>query len=136
MKPRLRPKPGSTLRRRRTRAKPRSGLVDLIKDRPVVEEFGGYGGPAAEIADVRELECRELGGVFREALLVGGPVEVLADEVLGFVAVEVGDELLGDGARLALVDDLVDDGDGGFGEDAGGGVDDLEVGVIALRLEG
>jgi len=84
--------------------------------------------PAAEdVVDGDQVDLGELLGVLGGNLGITRAVVVLGSDLLPFGGVEVVEVGFGDLARTALVDDLIHNRDGRFGEDGERGGDDVEL---------
>src|SRR5471030_950111 len=116
-----------------------SRLVDLVEDAAVGEMDLLRLGPAAEhLVDREERQLREALGVSPGDLGRARPEIVARDELLAFRRIEMLEIFLGDRARAAAVDRLVDDRDRRLGEDADRRRDDLDLVLAELvdRQEG
>src|SRR5262249_2417577 len=102
--------------------------VDLVERAAVGEMRRLRLLPAAErLVDREHRKLREPARVFRGYARVARAIAVLRGDFLALGRVEIFEVRLGDLARAALVDDLVDDADRRLGEDADRRRDDLEA---------
>src|ERR1700751_6121646 len=103
-------------------------LVNLVENAPVVEKGLLSFGPTAEnVVDGKQLDLRELPGVFLSNFRCPWPIEILRGDFLSFGRVEIfkiGHRHL---TRSLPVDNLIDDAYRWFRQNADARIDDFEL---------
>src|SRR4030095_14449622 len=101
---------------------------DLVEGGPIDKVvLGGLGPTPKDVIDREKLELWILAGVLGQDVVVALTKEMRGGDFLSGVAVQKSQVLRGHFTRAALVDDLVNDRDGGFSEDADRGHDDFKL---------
>src|SRR6266852_2167468 len=103
-------------------------LVNLVENAPVVEKGLLSFGPTAENpVDGKQLDLRELPGVFLGDFWCPWPIEILRGDFLSFGRVEIFEIGRRHLARSLPVDNLIDDAYRRFRQNADAWIDDFEL---------